>query len=184
MVAFWGTPKVAPEVPRRRDASIAGVEKRQDAARKLSAQAGLPVPDASSGPAGLGIEIDGQAPADIEPTLAHKAWVKEQAERFQAEMADAEARRAAYASATAALVAEAAQLDTALEEAAKRARASEPVARRAAHVRALDAPRVHREKKQRELQLMQRRANDMVNTRPCALFPPSPVLSFLNQPKA
>lgn len=167
MVAFWGTPRIAPEVPRRRDASIAGLEKRREAARQFAAQSGLPPPDPSGGPSGISFEVEGQPPADSEPTQDHRAWLKEQAEKFIAESAEAETRRAAYAAATAALTAEAAQLDTALDVARARARAAEPAARKAVLVRAQEGQRIQREKKERELQLLQRRANDMVRACPC-----------------
>jgi hypothetical protein len=179
MVAFWGTPKIAPEVPRRRDASISGLEKRRDAARLFAAQAGLPAPDASSGPSGLCFEIDGQPPPDTAPTLAHKAWLKEQSGRFRARLAEAESRREAYAAAIASLAEEAAALDTALDETTKRARAAEPAARRAANARTQHGPRVQREKKERELQLLQRRANDMVRARPCVSPAATPGLFFI-----
>ena len=156
MVAFWGTPKRAPEAPHRRDTSIAGLEKMRDMEPTLGDEAGEQLLR------GFSVDLDDHMPPDTETTNDFKAWLKDHTEIHKAKRAEAQARLENYEHALSNLNMEKQRLEEALVQVQEKAQRTEPAAKYALGARVMETMRVKLEKKKRELQLMQKRANDMV----------------------
>jgi len=149
MVAFWGTPQRAPEAPRMRDGSIAGLEKRREAALQGggSADGGL---------------LEGELPAATDPTNGHREWLSWTEEEHGAGVAERTNRLAMYEQMMQQLQLERQGLAQGLEDVGKAHKATEPVAARAVDAKVMEVMKVRLEKKKRELLHLQRRANEMV----------------------